>query len=105
MIVKKSGGTILGLQLTAAERKAMNIEIQKSLAEYNRRNLQEVDAIALWILHSEFGFGEKRLKKFKELFLSRSEELNRRYEITDQAEELWVYTKLLRDDGINIEEL
>ncbi len=45
MIVKKSGGRIYGAQLTVAERKAMNIEIEKQLAEYTRKHQAEFDAL------------------------------------------------------------
>ena len=33
MVVKKVGGKVYGAVLTAAEKKAMNIEIEKQLAE------------------------------------------------------------------------
>ena len=36
MKIKKSGGKIFGAELTAAERKAMDVEIRRELDEYNR---------------------------------------------------------------------
>lgn len=38
--------------LTAAEQKAMNMEIQRQLVEYDRKNELELDAIILWELHT-----------------------------------------------------
>ena len=62
MIVKKAGGKVYGADLTAAERKAMNIEIQKQLAEYTRKHALEIEWRFLWYLHEEYGFGLRRLK-------------------------------------------
>ena len=36
MQVKKAGGKVYGAVLTAAEKKAMDLEIQRELAEYDR---------------------------------------------------------------------
>ena len=37
MIVKKSGGKVIGAHLTNAEKKAMDIEIMKDIAEFDRK--------------------------------------------------------------------
>ena len=42
MRVKKAGGRIFGGAMSAAEKKAMDLEIQRQLAEYDRKHL--VDA-------------------------------------------------------------
>ena len=104
MIPLKSGGKVYGAHLTAAERKAMNIEIQKAMAEYDRNNATEIDATVLWILHKEFGFGHDRLKKFHELFGTDLNALCERYELTDNSDELWLCTHKLKEDGIDIEQ-
>lgn len=59
MRIKKAGGKVYGADFTAAERKAMNLEIQRQLAEYSRKHANEIDAIILWQLHAQYGFGEK----------------------------------------------
>lgn len=46
MRVKKAGGKVFGADLTAAERKAMNLEIQRQLAEYDRKHANELD---IWL--------------------------------------------------------
>ena len=51
MRVKKVGGKVYGADFTAAERKAMNLEIERQLAEYSRKHANEIDAIILWQLH------------------------------------------------------
>ena len=57
MQVKKAGGKVYGAILTAAEKKAMDLEIQRELAEYDRKHIAEIDATILWVLHEQFGFG------------------------------------------------
>ena len=79
MRIKKSGGKIFGAELTAAEKKAMDVEIRRELDEYNRQNINEIDAMILWHLHEEFGFGKKRLIRFYETFSKRMKDLSDYY--------------------------
>lgn len=101
MQVKKAGKIVLGADLTREEERALDIEIQKQLAEYDRKNSNEVDAMVLWILHTEFGFGEKRLKQFHTRFCPEMEALCKRYEM-DNTDGAWLCTKKLLDAGIDI---
>lgn len=71
MLVKKNNGKIYGAILSNNERKAMNMEIRRQLAH----KLDEVDATVLWILHEEFGFGEKRLQRFYARFFREMNQL------------------------------
>ena len=48
MRVKKSGGKIFGADLTVAERKALNMEIKRQMAEYDRKHKNELEAMVLW---------------------------------------------------------
>ena len=102
MLIKKSGGRIFGAQLTRAEEKAMNMEIQRQCADYDRKHMDEIDAMILWTLHEEFGFGEVRLRRFHSAFNKRFEELIEHFEIDDDEGLLWLYTKLLKEKGIDI---
>ena len=54
--------------MSAAEKKAMDMEIQRQLAEYDRKHIREIDALVLWELREQLGFGNKRLKKFYDNF-------------------------------------
>ena len=103
MHVKKANGKIYGAQLTSAEQKAMNMEIQRQCAEYDRKNANEIDAMILWHLHEFFGFGHDRLKKFHDSFIPAIKALCERYEMTDKGDEVWLCTKKLQDYGIDIE--
>lgn len=103
MYMKKAGGKVYGSHLTAAEKKAMDIEIRRQLAEYDLKHANELDAMILWHLHEEFGFGPKRLKQFYDTFAVRLDELIKHYEMTDS-----VLFQLVRTQpnhiGIDIEE-
>ena len=102
VIVKKAGGKVYGASLTAAERKAMNIEIQRQLAEYERKRTGEIDSMILWVLHSEFGFGPERLKRFYDRFADSLDELIKRYEMEDE-DQVWLCTHMLKEYGVDIE--
>ena len=42
--IKKHGSKVYGANLTVAERKAMGMEIQRQIAEYDKKNMLEIDA-------------------------------------------------------------
>lgn len=87
--------------LSKAERKAMEMEIQKQLAEYDRKHANELDALILWLLHEEFGFGKKRLRRFYDRFGPALDELVGRYELDDD-DKVWLCTRKLKEQGIDI---
>ena len=82
MQVKKAGGKVYGAVLTAAEKKAMDLEIQRELAEYDRKHIAEIDATILWVLHEQFGFGAQRLRTYYDAFHDRIKELVSRYAVS-----------------------
>ena len=67
--------------MSAAEKKAMDLEIQRQLAEYDRKHLVEIDAMILWVLHERFGFGPKRLRQYYDNFRACTNELVERYQM------------------------
>lgn len=101
MIVKTIAGKVYGADLNRKEREAMNIEIRKQIAVENEANADEIDAMILWILYNEFGFREKRLRKFYDLFFPEIKALTERYELPG-SEAPWLCTKKLLDHGIDI---
>lgn len=88
---------------SAAERRAMDREIKAQLAEYNEKNMREVDATVLWVLHDKFGWGPERLRRFYKEFIECMDELTDRYEM-DKDEAPWLCTYKLKDYGIDLEE-
>ena len=103
MQIKKAGGKIFGASLTAAEQKAMNMEIQRQLVEYDRKNELELDAIILWELHTQLGLGPKRLKKFFDGFSDAVNALVNRYEM-DISDDVWLCTHKLKEIGVDVED-
>lgn len=98
MRIKKAGDKVYGADFTAAERKAMNLEIQRQLAEYSRKHANEIDAIILWQLHAQYGFGEKRLRRFYDRFKAEYFDLIKRYEM-DEGDNIWLNTYKLKESA------
>lgn len=60
MIVKKAGGKVYGATFTAAERKAMDMEINRQIIEADKRYTDDIDAMILYTLAVHLGFGPRR---------------------------------------------
>lgn len=101
MIVKRSGKTIFGADLTAAERKAMDMEIQRELAEYDKAHALEIDAMVLWVLKQTRDYTTEELRAFYDEFAPTFDALLERYEM-ETADGLWLCTKRLKDCGVDI---
>ena len=101
MGVKKAGGKVYGAVLTNAEKKAMDMEIKRQLAEMDKKNMEEVDAVVLYVLMTEFGFGEKRLRRFHDTFSEQITALVNRYQM-DSDDDVWLCTEMLKRRGIDI---
>ena len=101
MRVKKTGGKVYGAVLTTSEKKAINMEIRRQLSEMVKNNMEEVDATVLYVLMTEFGFGEKRLRRFHDTFCEQITELVNRYEM-DSNDDVWLCTEMLKRRGIDI---
>lgn len=102
-IFKKANGHIYGVQFSAKEQKAIDAEILRQCAEYDRKNMNEVDACILWLLHERFGFGYKRLRLVHDLFSKELNALVKRYEMED-GDAVWLATHKLKEYGIDINE-
>ena len=101
MQIKKSGKNIFGVILTAAEKKALEIEINRQLAEADRRYTDDINAMVLYTLHAHLGFGAKRLRKFYDAFSSEHDRLIRYYEMPDDY--TWLCKEELKQIGVDVE--
>ena len=101
MKLKKYGGKVYGAQLSKNEQKAMDIEIENQIAEYDRKHLDEVAACVLWTLHETNGFGPKRLKEFYDIFIANYIVMINGYGL-GKSNNLWDYTNKLSDYGFDI---
>lgn len=75
-------------------------EFYKLLDQYNRESATQV----LHILHFDFGFGEKRLKRFADKIgeMQRKQKENYELEWTDTA---FICEKQLTDAGFNVDDI
>ena len=64
----------------------------------------EASVQVIHILHFEFGFGEKRLKRFAELLNQTQQEQKERYELQDE-DTPWICEEQLRQSGIDFKKL
>ena len=94
------------LPLTNRERKALESEINRQTAK-NVKNLSlNLQALVLWQLHEQLGFGKKRLLRFQSAFLPMIQELQRFYELENASETDFVCRyKLKNEVGIDVENL
>ena len=105
MIVKKSAGRVIGAQLTNKEQKALDIEIQKQLAEWTRKHEKEIVAMVLRQVRRTFGSGKKKLKEFFDDFDPDIDALVRKYEMGEMSgDDAWLCTRELKEEGIDIDE-
>lgn len=101
--VIKIGGKIVGGKLSKQEKKALDIEVRKAIAEMDKKNTREIDAMVLWILHDQFGFGPVRLKRFHNNFVKSLDKLIKRYEMLPE-DRVWLCTRELKKYGIDLDE-
>ena len=97
------------LKMAPETRKAMEAEADRmaklAIDEMNRQNEDELDAMALYILHEEFGFGKQRLIRFYNSFAKSLRELGERYQMNEYEDRLWLCKRKLKEIGIDISEL
>ena len=104
MIVKKAGNKIFGAKFTNAEQKAIDMEVGRQLAGYMRDHENEIDAMMLWVLHTQFGFGIDRLKRLYTEFHKPLDEMIKHYEL-EGVDKGWLCQKKLKDYGIDLDEM
>lgn len=102
MKVKKAGGKVFGAVLTAAEKKAMSMEINRQIVEADRRYTDDIDAMVLYTLRVHLGFGKKRLRKFYDAFSAEHDRLIQYYQIPDDYP--WLCKEMLKHIGVDVEE-
>lgn len=102
-IFKKAGGKIFGVQFSKAEERAMNQAINEQIVENDRAFEMDKESSILWLLHTEFGFGSKRLKQAWGPIHKGNREL-REYYLMGPEDEGWLSRRQLKSIGCDIEE-
>ena len=104
MYFKRAGKRIFGVQFNKAEQKALDDEITRQIVENDMRFDMDKEASILYMLHTQFGFGPKRLRKAWELFYAETKKLREHYEM-EQEEDGWLTRQKLKEEtGIDLEE-
>ena len=101
MRIKKAGGKIFGAILTNAERKAMEIEVNRQIVEADRRYADDIDAMILYTLSIHLGFGPQRLRRFWEALSAEHDRLVQHYEMPDDFP--WLCKAKLKEMGVDVE--
>lgn len=93
-------------RLSNKERKEIEREIRRQTAS-NVKNLSlNLQAIVLWNIHEQLGFGQKRLLEFQKTFLPLIKELQEFYMAEDSEEtEFILLYKLKNEVGVDVREL
>lgn len=104
MRVKSYKGKVFGAELTAAEKKAMDIEIHRQLVKKDREYAADFDAMILYTLMSHYGWGKKRLRQFWEAFFTEHKALQDFYEMYEPGDREWLANKKLKDIGVDVRE-
>lgn len=102
MIVKKSGKTVYGAELTATEKKALDMEARRALAEHTRKHELEIEAMVMRQVRRSTGWGKIKLKRFYMDFVPDIMALVKRYEM-DEVDMPWLCTQELKEEGFDIE--
>ena len=100
MRVKQFKGKVYGADLTAKERKAMELEINRQIAEADRQHTNDFDAMVLYVLHTHLGFGKKRLRRFYDAFSAEHDKLIEHYEMPDSG--AWLADMKLKEIGVDV---
>ena len=77
--------------------------INEQIVENDRAFDMDKESSILWMLHTQFGFGPKRLKLAWKLFYAETLKLREHY-LMEQADDGWLARKKLKDIGCDIEE-
>jgi hypothetical protein len=102
MKFKKAFGKIYGVELTNNERKAVNEEITRQFMELESKYTKDNDASILLTLHSCFGFGKKRLRRFWEFYFKEQARLREYYQLDTHEGNLCKFK--LKQIGVDIDE-
>ena len=92
------------LPLPNKTRKAINDEINRQTGENVRKLSNNIQALVLWSLHKQLGFGKKRLLRFQKNFLPLIQELQDYYQLDNASETEFVcLNKLKNEVGIDVD--
>lgn len=101
MTFKKNKGKIYKTELTAKEQEALDTEVKKQIVKASEEYAHNLDVLVLYVLHTRFGFGKKRLKQFFNAFSEEHKSLIDYYEMGD--DDIWLAKQKLLDIGVDVD--
>lgn len=102
MRVKKFNGKPFGVEFTAQERKAMNLEINRQIAERDEKYKEDIDAMILYVLMVHYGWKRKRLRKFWNAFIAEHKALREFYQMNESGDTEWLAHRMLKEIGVDV---
>lgn len=91
------------LPMSRTQKRTFMTEVNRQCVEYEKAHEAELVCRSLWILHTVFGFGAKRLTRFFKAYHKEVAELVNHYEL-DPSDDCWLCMKKLHDAGFSFEE-
>ena len=88
--------------MTAAEKKAMNIEIQKQIIKRDEEYAENLDALILYVLMTHYGWKKKRLRKFWNAFVAEHKSLREFYQMNEDGDTEWLAHQKLKAIGVDV---
>lgn len=97
---------LLPYRMTNKERRAFEREVNRQTGENVKRLSLNLQALVLWSLRQQLGWGKKRLLRFQKNFLPLIEQLQQFYQAEDSVEtEFICLYKLKNEVGIDVSAL
>ena len=85
-------------------KKIVEREVNKQMSEAVLNEERDLMALVLWVLHTEYGFGKKRLERFAEEFHEKLKELSDWY-VMDSTDQVFLCRRKLKEYGVDVDEL
>ena len=87
-------------QLSHEQNQIIKKEVRKAVFAEHLKGGANFDALVLWTLHTEFGFGAKRLRRFFDAFMTGYLELKEYYEL--DADTAYIAVEGLKKIGVDV---
>lgn len=94
-------------ELTRAEQQRIDELVDRAVRDEALRVEAElrsdVDAMILYVLHSHYGWGPKRLRQFWDVFIEEHRELRDHYEMHSPGDNAYLAKRKLKEIGVDVE--
>lgn len=105
MIFQKYNGKTFGVNLNKEEQRVLDEEIRRQCSEAVDDMEKQVDILMLWQLHSQEGWGKKRLERFYRDFAVYFQKLKEYYSADDPGDTFWIMERQLKEIDVDVDAL